>query len=673
MVRKQLNLGILAHVDAGKTTLTERLLYEAGVVDELGSVDAGTTLTDSLTLERRRGITIKSAVASFALGDVHVNLIDTPGHPDFIAEVERVLSVLDGAVLVVSAVEGVQPQSRILMRALQRLRIPTLLFVNKIDRAGAGYARVLEALTERLSAPNVAMGSVGGLGTRGARFEPYDADDVTFRSRLAEVLAERSDSVLSAFVEHDGLSAAELDAELRRQTHDAIVHPVFFGSAITGAGVETLATAIRTLLPTATGSPEGPTSATVFKIERGADGDKIAYARLFSGSIRTRDRLAFGRDGEGKVTSLAVFESGAAVQRPSVGAGEVAKLWGLGEIQIGDRIGASGAEREQYRFPPPTLEAIVVPAGGDDGARLRAALAQLSEQDPLINVRTDDTGREISVSLYGEVQMEVIQATLADDYGVDVVFDEATPIYVERPSAHGEAVEILHAESNPFLATIGLQVDPAPAGSGIAFAVEVDHSGIPLYLYKTHDDFARHMEQYVHATLREGLYGWQVTDCTVTLSRCVYSVPDGPPSRRGPLSSAADFRKLTPLVLMAALDQAATVVCEPIVNVSIELPTDTIGSVISTLARLGGAMHTSSTRGRLSTIETVLPAARAQELQRRLPGLTGGEGVVASEHGGYEPVLGTPPRRRRTTPSPLNRAEYLAHLAKRATGGRYSE
>ena len=154
MPRQTLNLGILAHVDAGKTTLTERLLYAAGVIDEIGSVDAGTTQTDSLALERQRGITIKSAVVSFAVGGVTVNLIDTPGHPDFIAEVERVLSVLDGAVLVISAVEGVQPQTRVLMRALRRLRIPALLFVNKIDRAGAGEERVLRAIAARLSPPS---------------------------------------------------------------------------------------------------------------------------------------------------------------------------------------------------------------------------------------------------------------------------------------------------------------------------------------------------------------------------------------------------------------------------------------------------------------------------------------------------------------------------------------
>src|SRR5215204_1920529 len=166
------NLGILAHVDAGKTTLTERLLFAAGVIDEVGSVDAGSTQTDSLALERQRGITIKSAVVSFVVGDTTVNLIDTPGHPDFIAEVERVLGVLDGVVLVVSAVEGVQPQTRVLMRTLQRLRIPTLLLVNKLDRRGADGERVLGELAERLTPAVVAMGSVTGLGTRECRFVP---------------------------------------------------------------------------------------------------------------------------------------------------------------------------------------------------------------------------------------------------------------------------------------------------------------------------------------------------------------------------------------------------------------------------------------------------------------------------------------------------------------------
>src|SRR5438132_2388516 len=190
---RTLNLGILAHVDAGKTTLTERLLYAAGVIDAIGRVDDGTTQTDSLALEQQRGITIKSAVASFPIDDVTVNLIDTPGHPDFIAEVERVLSVLDGVVLVVSAVEGVQSQTRVLMRALQRLQIPTLMFVNKVDRVGADGERALNDISERLTPATVAMASVHSEGTRAAVATPHADADPVFRSRLVDVLAEHED------------------------------------------------------------------------------------------------------------------------------------------------------------------------------------------------------------------------------------------------------------------------------------------------------------------------------------------------------------------------------------------------------------------------------------------------------------------------------------------------
>jgi ribosomal protection tetracycline resistance protein len=668
LLRRTLNLGILAHVDAGKTTLTERLLYVAGVIDEIGSVDDGTTQTDSLALERQRGITIKSAVVSFAIDDVTVNLIDTPGHPDFIAEVERALSVLDGAVLVLSAVEGVQPQTRLLMRALKRLRIPTLLFVNKIDRAGAGYERVMDAISERLTPAIVAMGAVDGLETRAARFTPWGAGDAGFRTRLTEVLAEQDDSILAAYVEDDGIPYRRLLEEFATQTGQALVHPVFFGSAITGAGVDSLMAGLAELLPAAEGDADGPVSGTVFKIERGRAGDKIAYVRMFCGTVRTRDRLRYGHDLEDKVTAISVFDRGAAIQRVSVSAGEIGKLWGLAEVQIGDPIGGPRTATAEHYFAPPTLETVVVSRNPDDKGALRVALAQLAEQDPLIDVRQDDVRQELSVSLYGEVQKEVIQATLANDFGIEVTFRETTPIYIERPVGSGEAIEILHADSNPFLATIGLRIDPAPNGSGIEFRLQADVRTLPLYLYKTVESFTENMGQYVRQTLKEGLFGWQVTDCIVTMTKCTYSVPDGPPSRRGPLSTAADFRKLTPIVVMRALEQAGAVVCEPIVRVSLEIPTGTIGAVMPALARLGGAVETPSLQGKLSTIETVLPATRADDLQRQLPRLTGGEGVLESSFAGYQPVSGDQPTRRRTTANPLNLGEYMMHLARRVSG-----
>ena len=661
MLRRTLNLGILAHVDAGKTTLTERLLYAAGVIDAIGRVDDGTTQTDSLALEQQRGITIKSAVASFPIDDLTVNLIDTPGHPDFIAEVERVLSVLDGVVLVVSAVEGVQSQTRVLMRALQRLQIPTLMFVNKVDRRGADSGRVLGEIGDRLTPSVIAMGSVSREGTRSAVYTSHVVGDAAFTSRLVDVLAEHDDAVLAAYVDDETrVSPRQLREQLAAQTQQALVHPVFIGSAITGAGVDELTAAVTELLPAAAGDADGPVSASVFKVERGAGGEKVAYARLFSGTIRVRDRLWFRREGladdeEAKVTAVSLFDGGSTVRSASVAAGQIGKLWGLGAIQIGDTIGEPGPRGPARRsFAPPTLESIVVPRRVNDKAALYVALTQLAEQDPLIDVRRNDDRQEISVSLYGEVQKEVVQATLVNDFGVDVEFRETTPIYVERPIGTGEAVEILHAESNPYLATIGLRVEPAPDGSGIEFRLQVDHRTVPLYVYKKLENFAEAMGQYVREALQEGLFGWQVVDSIVTMTESNYSSPDGPPATRGPLSTAADFRKLTPLVLVQALELAGTVVCEPTVRVSLEIPTDTIGAVMPALSRLGGSVETPSLQRRLATINAVLPAARADDLLRQLPGLTGGEGALDSSFAGYQPVTGEQPTRWRTTANAVN-------------------
>ncbi|MGI5152880.1 GTP-binding protein [Plantactinospora sp. CA-294935] len=674
MARRTLNLGILAHVDAGKTTLTERLLYAAGVIDTVGEVDAGTTRTDTLALERQRGITIKSAVVSFEIAGVTVNLIDTPGHPDFIAEVERVLSLLDGAVLVISAVEGVQPQTRVLMRALRRLRVPTLLFVNKIDRGGADAGRVLEAVRNRLTAAIIPMGTVGGIGTPAARFVPYGFGDPAFRAALTEALVDRDDSLLAAYVENErAVTDRRLRGELAAQTRRSLVHPVFLGSAITGEGVAALMAGLAELLPAEAGDAGAAVSGRIFKIDRGSAGEKIAYLRMFAGTLRVRQRCCVtgvgGAEAEAKATAISVSENGGWVRRPELAAGEIGRLWGLSGVRIGDTIGRPPPTGGEHHFAPPTMETVVAPVRPADDGALRAALAWLAEQDPLIAVRADDTGREVSVSLYGEVQKEVVQATLATEFGIDVTFRETTVVCVERPVRLGEAVEILNTESNPFQATIGLRIEPGPANSGTEFRMRVEPQAVPMYVYRNAGTFAEHMSQYVRRALREGRFGWQVTDCVVTMIDCNYSLADGPPSRRGPLSTPADFRNLTPIVLMRALDQAGTVVCEPVLRVSLEIPVWAISAVLTALGRLGAAVRQQSVRGDLTTIEAVVPAARLPHLQRQLPGLTGGEGVIESTFDGYRPVRGEPPTRARTTADPRHRDRYLTSLTRQGARG----
>jgi ribosomal protection tetracycline resistance protein len=655
---RTLNLGILAHVDAGKTSLTERLLFNAGVI---GSVDAGTTQTDSLALERQRGITIKSAVVSFPLNGRTVNLIDTPGHPDFIAEVERAMSVLDGAVLVVSAVEGVQPQTTILMRALKRLRVPTLMFVNKIDRGGADCERSLQAISQRLTPAILAMGRACDLGTRAARFLPWDGRDAAFTGRLAELLAEQDVTILAAFLgEGAGVPYARLQDELATQTARAVVHPVFFGSALTGAGVDCLMSGIAGLLPSASLSVEGPVSGRVFKVERDTARRKIAYVRMFSGTVRTRSRVRVGRDAPRKVTSISVFDGGVATARESLSAGQIGKLGGLAGIRVGDAVGTSPERGERVPITPPTLETVVVPRNRDMSGVLRAALALLAEQDPLINVRQDDSRGEISLSLHGEVQKEVIAATLASEFGVAVSFRETTTVYVERPIGTGSADEQLHKPPNPFLATVGLRLAPGAAGSGVVFHRAVELGSMPFA-------FFRAVEDTVRRTLREGLCGWEVTDCTVTMTHSGFAGRHSLGHARftkSLSSTGEDFRKLTPLVVMAALQRARTVVCQPIHRFRLDAPAGTLPTLLPALTRLGAVPTTQATGHSSVVLQGDVPAGRVHALRQWLPVLTHGEGVVESTFDRYEPVTGTIPTRPRTDNNPLDREAYLLRVVR---------
>ncbi len=656
-----LNLGILAHVDAGKTSLTERLLFAAGVIDQIGSVDDGSTQTDTLALERQRGITIKSAVASFRIGDLPVNLIDTPGHPDFIAEVERVLAVLDGAVLVVSAVEGVQAQTRVLMRTLQRLRIPTLIFVNKADRQGASYRRVLHELAAKLTPAVIAMGTSRDQGSGAASFVPYGPADPEFGAGLAEMLAEHDDGLLTAVVEDSPIGYGRLRRALARQVRDGLVHPVFFGSAITGAGTDDLISGIRALLPACSGDPDGPVAGTVFKVERGPAGEKIAYVRMFGGTVRARERLTLASGMQAKVTAIRVYDGGPDEPRDAVSAGQIGRLWGLSDIKVGDAIGAFPVGSDGRYFAPPTLETIVIPDRPADRGRLHAALEQLAEQDPLINLRQDEERQEMLLSLYGEVQKEIIEETLAADFGIAVGFSETTTICIERPIGSGSAVERMDDGRNPFRATVGLRVEPGTVGSGVEFRLGIELGSLTLAFIKA-------VEATVHDTLRQGLHGWQVTDCVVTLTESGF-VPPPPHGWSKWSSSASDFRNLTPLVLMTALQQARTTVYEPVHGFRIEAPAQALGLVAPALARLGAVPRAQSLQGSSCVLEGDIPAARVHDLQLQLPGLTGGEGVLESAFDRYEPGKDGAPSRLRSDKNPLNREEYLLQLAGR-TGAR---
>ncbi|MEU4389032.1 translation factor GTPase family protein [Promicromonospora sp. NPDC023805] len=601
-----LNLGIVAHVDAGKTSLTERLLHHAGVIDRPGSVDRGDTTTDTLALERERGITIRASVASFPAGDVTVNVLDTPGHPDFIAEVDRSLAVLDGAVLVLSAVEGVQAQTLVLMRALQRLRLPVIVFVNKIDRRGARPDVVADAVARRLSPDVLPVQRVVAAGTPSARVVPLP---------------------------DDGLRAW-LACESRRGT----AHPVLFGSAVTGAGVPELTAALGSYLPAVdAGKSADARSGVVFAIDREGR-RKRSFVRMRSGALRVRDKIDLGHGRAERVTGLSVAHRGSLDPRDTAAAGQIAVVHGLSTARVGDVVGRAlpGDERAS-QFPPPSYETVVGVAPGDRG-RLYAALTELAEQDPLIRVRR--RGEEITVSLYGEVQREVLAAVLQREYAVDARFGEVRTARQERIVGTGHAVEVKKQDGNEFLATIGLRVEPVRPGSGVTFELECERGSMPPAFFDA-------VEDTVRRELARGSLRWPIPDARVVMTHSGYAPRQSHMHQKfnkAMSSTGADFRGLTPRVLAAAVRRAGTLVCEPVHRFVIEMPDDVVGSVTSLVGRLGGVPMESGVGGSgggvgVAVVRGEIPAGSVAALQRDLPGLTHGEGVCQTVHDRFEPVV----------------------------------
>ena len=652
---RKVNIGIVAHVDAGKTSLTERILFETNVIDEIGSVDEGNTQTDSLDLEKRRGITIKASVVSFFVQDLKINLIDTPGHADFIAEVERSFSVLDGAILVISAVEGVQAQTKFLMTLLRKLGIPTIIFVNKIDRRGAQSHTLVARIKEKLTESVIPLYTPENLGTKQAFIVEKSLDkDPAFLEECIDLVTLNDETLLATYVNEEKLTEEQVKSALTSQVRDAKLYPIFFGSAMTGIGVAELLTGVATFFPEDTSLEDAPLSGVVFKIEKTASGEKIAYIRVFSGSMQVRAYVPLRRRTDGdeiethldKVKDLHVFWEGKTVQSPKVGAGEFCKVWGLKDVRIGDVVGEWSHRIKDLHFVAPHMEARIEPKNPEQSNQFYRALVELSEEDPLLKVIKDTFHHEIYLRIFGEVQKEVIESMLQENYGLAVQFSETRVVCIEKPTGIGQSVEEKGAAENPFAATVGFRVEPGAPDSGISYTLEVKLGSLPL-------TFHRAIEETVYGTLKQGLYGWEVTDIAVFLTHTGYF---------SPVTTAGDFRKLVPLVLMEALFRAGTVVYEPLNQFELSAPAHSISQAMFRLSALRAVLEKPILHGETFLLTGMLPVATTEEFKRSLHSLTKGEGVFLTKPSGFCKIEGTFPTRKRRDYNPLNRKDYMLHI-----------
>lgn len=648
------NVGIFAHVDAGKTTTTEHFLYHSGRIRALGSVDSGTAQTDSMDVERERGISVRSATTTLTWKDTSINLVDTPGHVDFLSEVERSLRVMDGAILIVSAVEGVQSQTEMIWHALQTLRIPTLLYVNKMDRVGADAARVLRDIEKQLTGMAVPIYAPLGAedtfrGAENVLIEGASGAPSFDLAAAVEKLSELDEQLLTSYIEGVPILARDVKAALQRYTRQGQAFPLLVGASSTGLGIEELMEAILDYLPGPSGRAEQPLSAVVFKVERDKTMGRMAYVRLYEGTIRNRDTVLNATRGvEEKVTQIRKIDGRRAEDIGYVAAGDIAAVCGLTQVRIGDVLGRPDAVPPAPRLAVPLLTVQVHAESDAQYPALVAALQELTDEDPLLDLQWLQEERELHVKVMGAIQLEILTSLLTSRFGLHARFDQPSVIYKETPAQSGEGF-IAYTMPKPCWAILRFRIEPGAPGSGLIYSSQVRPDQL-LAQYQSE------VERRVPEALQQGLLGWEVTDLKVTLVEGEHHVWHTHP---------LDFAVATPMGLMQGLAQTGTTLLEPMLQVRITVPEVYGGKVLSDLVQMRAIFDPPQLGGDRFVVEGRLPVATSLDYPVKLSAMSGGRGVITSSFGGYQP---SPPdvqaERRRRGVNPLDQSKYILAVRK---------
>ncbi|MNB99415.1 Tetracycline resistance protein TetO [compost metagenome] len=652
---ERINVGIFAHVDAGKTTTTEHILYESGRIRALGSVDTGTALTDSMDVERQRGISVRAALASFAWKGVQINLVDTPGHVDFLSEVERSLRVMDCAVLVLSAVEGVQAQSEMIWNALRKLGIPTLIFVNKMDRVGADPEAVLAEARNYLSSDIIPVQQPIGKEKEyiGARDLWENEADANKRTELLEALAERDEELLEKYMSGSPIDLAEWKKYMKTAASSGRFFPMVYGVAAKGLGITALLDAMVEYFPRAGGNVEGPVSGIVYNIQRDKSMGRMAFVRLYEGTIRNRDTLMnYTQDIQGKVTQIRKVEGGRTEDVGALEAGDIAVIYGLSGVRIGDVLGHPGAIPEEAKLAVPLLTVRVFWEPDVDDHKVIGALQELADEDPLLDAQWLQDERELHIKVMGPIQLEILNSVLEERYALKVTFGQPSVIYKETPARAGEGF-IAYTMPKPCWAILRFQIEPGSPGSGLVYDSVVRSSDLlPQYQSET----ARRVPE----ALQQGLYGWEVTDLKVTLIEGQHHVWHTHP---------LDFAVATPMGIMDGLARVGTKLLEPILQVRIVVPEENGGRVMNDLVQMRGTFEPPVLQGERMIIEGRLPLATSLDYPVSLSSYTKGRSTFTSFFAGYEEC---PPdvsaERTRRGVNPLDQAKYILSVRKALQG-----
>ena len=668
------NIGIAAHIDAGKTTTTERILYYTGRTHKLGEVHEGNTVMDWMEQEQERGITITSAATTCFWRDIQINIIDTPGHVDFTAEVERSLRVLDGAVAVFDAVAGVQPQSETVWRQADKYNVPRICFINKMDRVGADFFHSIETIVSRLKCKPVAIQLPVGAEdqfrgiidlvqmkariwrdeTLGAEYDEVEipaelAEQAhEYREKMIEAVAEHDDTLFEKFIEGQPLTEAEIQHGIRTATIKLKIFPVICGSAFKNKGVQTMLDAVVDYLPsplevppvegTALGDPtqtlirqasdSEPFSALIFKIMTDPYVGQLAFFRVYSGKLASGEsvyNVAKGR--KERIGRLLRMHANKREDIQEILAGDICAAVGLKTVQTGDTIcdDKSPIVLESITFPTPVIQLAVEPKTKADQEKLGMAIQKLAQEDPTFRVATDpETGQTI-LSGMGELHLEIIVDRMMREFGVGANVGKPQVAYREtiRKSAEAEGRHVKQSGGRGQYGVVKIKVEPLPAGSGFEFVNEIYGGAIPK-------EFIKPVEAGMTEALEGGvLAGYPMSDLRAILYDGSYHDVD---------SSEMAFKIAGSLAIKEAARKAKAVLLEPIMAVEVVVPEEYMGDVIGDLNSRRGRIEGMELRGTTQIIKSMVPLSEMFGYATELRSRTQGRGSFTMHFGKYEEV-----------------------------------
>ena len=597
---KKIVLGILAHVDAGKTTLSESMLYASGAIRKYGRVDHGDAFLDTYELERERGITIFSKQAVFAFGDMEITLMDTPGHADFSAEMERSLQVLDYAVLVINGADGVQGHTVTLWKLLERYGIPVFLFINKMDQDGTDRERMMEELKNRLSS------------------ECVDFIQEDSSAGFYEQLAMCDEHLLEEYLAKGKMRPEDIAGAIEKR----MIFPCYFGSALKLKGVKELLQGLESYTKDLSYPEEF--GARVYKISRDGQGNRLSYLKITGGKLKVKDiieienRKVSGEILREKADQIRIYSGAKYETVPEAHAGTVCAVTGLTSTYPGQGLGTE-AESMMPVLEPVLTYRIILPQGTDVHAMLRN-LRELEEEDPQLNIAWNERLGEIHLKLMGEVQIDIIKRLIWERYGIAVQFDAGNIVYKETIKEPVEGVG--HYEPLRHYAEVHLLLEPLEEGSGLVFASDVSTDVLDGNWQNL---ILTHLEEKEHVGV---LTGSPVTDMKITLmaGRAHLKHTEG-----------GDFRQATYRAVRQGLKKAESILLEPYYEFRIEIPSGYIGRAMTDIQRMNGTFSPPAAEGDMSVIKGSAPVAAMREYQREIAAYTKGQGRLFCVLDGYRP------------------------------------